>query len=95
MAVQMEELSRRGADGFVIGCLTREGELDSEAMGPLLEAAGEKKLTLHRAMDVSRDLEETYRRAGVLMGLPGLDEWRIQQTDEAAVRLARSVLHNT
>ena len=173
MAMQMEELGRRGADGFVIGCLTREGELDGEAMGPLLEAAGEKKLTLHRAIDVSRDLEETYRRAAALgfdtvltsggasgcvrgmetignllslresmhgpevligagvnagvieqfrrrfpaarcfhmsgktevesgmefrrpsvpMGLPGLDEWHIQQTDETAVRLARSVLH--
>lgn len=33
-----------------------------------------------------------FRRAGVPMGLPGLDEWHIQQTDENAVRLARRTL---
>ena len=33
-----------------------------------------------------------FRREGVPMGLPGLDEWHIQQTDEAAVRAAREIL---
>lgn len=33
-----------------------------------------------------------FRREGVPMGLPGLDEWHIQQTDETAVRAARAVL---
>ena len=33
-----------------------------------------------------------FRRDGVPMGLPGLDEWHIQQTDENAVRSARAVL---
>ena len=33
-----------------------------------------------------------YRRDGVPMGLPGLDEWHIQQTSEQAVRLARAAL---
>lgn len=33
-----------------------------------------------------------FRREGVPMGLPGLDEWHIQQTDAAAVRAARTVL---
>ena len=33
-----------------------------------------------------------FRREGVPMGLPGLDEWHIQQTDEAAVRAARAAL---
>lgn len=33
-----------------------------------------------------------FRRADVPMGLPGLDEWHIQQTDEAAVRAAAAVL---
>ena len=172
MAMQIRELKHRGADGFVLGCLTPEGELDGEALKPLMEAAGGKNLTLHRAIDVSRDLEETYRRAAqmgfdtvltsggaaccrdgvetigtlltlqralngpevligagvnaavirgirrqypearcfhmsgkrevesgmcfrrkhVPMGLPGLDEWHIQQTDPAAVRAARAAL---
>lgn len=30
-----------------------------------------------------------FRREGVPMGLPGLDEWHIQQTDTASVRAAR------
>lgn len=34
----------------------------------------------------------TFRRQGVPMGLPGLDEWHIQQTDAEAVRAARAAL---
>lgn len=33
-----------------------------------------------------------FRREGVPMGLPGLDEWHIQQTDAGAVRAARAAL---
>lgn len=33
-----------------------------------------------------------FRRKDVPMGLPGLDEWHIQQTDPAAVRAARAAL---
>lgn len=173
MAAQMENLRCAGADGFVIGCLTSEGDLDAEAMAPLLKAAQGAGLTLHRCIDVSRDPCKTYldamalgfdtvltsgaagscmqgmgtirkllqlrdayqgpevlvgagvnasvitafkaacpkvrafhmsgkteaesgmkfRREGVPMGLPGLDEWHIQQTCEENVRAARIALH--
>ena len=33
-----------------------------------------------------------FRREGVPMGLPGLDEWHIQQTSEANIRAARGAL---
>ena len=33
-----------------------------------------------------------FRREGVPMGLPGLDEWHLQFTSEAAVRAARAAL---
>ena len=33
-----------------------------------------------------------FRREGVPMGLPGIDEWHIQQTDASAVRAARLAL---
>lgn len=33
-----------------------------------------------------------FRREGVPMGLPGLDEWHIQQTEAGAVRAAKAVL---
>lgn len=172
MAEQIAHLRKLGADGFVIGCLTAAGELDGAAMKPLLEAAAGAGLTLHRCIDVSRDLTKTYldaaalgidtvltsggavnctagrenigkllklrdecggpevlvgagvnarvirqfreefpgarafhmsgkmevpsamvfRREGVPMGLPGLDEWHIQQTDVQAVKAARTAL---
>ena len=172
MARQIPALKGAGADGFVLGCLTPDGALDREAMAPLLDACGGSGLTLHRAMDVSADLEQTYRdamalgfdtvltsggassctggmetirrltalrdalegpevligagvnadvirrfrreipgarafhmsgktelesamafrREGVPMGLPGLDEWHIQQTDPAAVSAARMAM---
>lgn len=165
LACQISQLKALGANGFVIGCLTPDGDLDHDAMEPLVKAAEGCGLTLHRAIDVSRDLRKTYldaaalgidtvltsggagnctagkesigkllalrdahngpevligagvnakviaafrrefpqarafhmsgktelesgmrfRREGVPMGLPGLDEWHIQQTDEQAV----------
>ena len=172
LRMQILSLKEAGADGFVIGCLTPEGDLDREAMKPLIEACGDKGITLHRCIDVSRDPVQTYldagrlgidtvltsggasscrggqraiagmlglrelengpevligagvnakviaefrrelpasrafhmsgktelesgmqfRRQGVPMGLPGLDEWHIQQTDPEAVRAARAAL---
>ena len=169
---QILQLKSAGADGFVIGCLTPDGDLDREAMLPLVEACGGKGITLHRCIDVSRDPVQTYldakelgidtvltsgaasncklgrgmieklialrdetggpeiligagvnanvirtfrsevpgarafhmsgkmelesgmvfRREGVPMGLPGLDEWHIQQTDIQAVRAARAAM---
>ena len=172
MAMQMEALRSAGANGFVIGCLTPEGNLDRKAMEPLLRAADGLGLTLHRCIDVSCDPVRTYldakalgfdtvltsgaqsgcrlgmetigkllklrdeiggpevligagvsaavitdfraafpqarafhmsgktdvesgmifRREGVPMGLPGLDEWHIPLTDEEKVRAARRAL---
>ena len=172
MRRQILALKEAGADGFVIGCLTADGDLDKETMLPLVEACVGKGITLHRCIDVSRDIYKTYRdaqelgidtvltsgaaasckagkeaignllqlreecngpeilvgagvsaavirefraafpqarafhmsgktelesamrfrREGVPMGLPGLDEWHIQQTDETAVRAARAAL---
>ena len=172
MASQIRELKKAGADGFVIGCLTPEGDLDKQAMMPLIEAADGAGLTLHRCIDVSRDPVKTYLEAGKLgidtvltsgakgnclagletigkllalrdthngpevligagvkapvietilaqypqarafhmsgktdiesgmmfrredvpMGIPGLDEWHIQQTSTEAVRQARNLL---
>lgn len=172
LRMQIQELSDAGADGFVIGCLTPEGDLDMEATGALAAACGGKGITLHRAIDVSRDMADTwekagklgidtvltsggagnclagmdnilrllelrgekggpeiligagvkasvirtfrqrtgdaahfhmsgktsvpskmrFRREGVPMGLPGLDEWHFDRTDESAVRAAREAL---
>ena len=66
MAAQIRELKDAGADGFVIGCLTPEGDLDKEAMKPLIAAVGGTGLTLHRCIDVSRNPIKTYLEAGSL-----------------------------
>ena len=66
MAMEIRMLKETGADGFVIGCLDADGNLDKEAMKPLLEAAEGAGLTLHRCIDVSRNLCETYRAAAAL-----------------------------
>ena len=172
MASQIRQLRSAGANGFVIGCLTPEGNLDAAAMMPLIEAAHGAGLTLHRCIDVSRSPEQTYldagklgidtvltsggainatagkdrighllqlrdrvngpevligagvnaavicafrqdfpqarafhmsgkqdipsamifRREGIPMGVPGLDEWHIPQTNPEVVRAARAAL---
>lgn len=63
---QILRLKSAGADGFVIGCLTPDGELDRAAMEPLLDACGSSGITLHRCIDVSRDPIRTYLDAGAL-----------------------------
>ena len=169
MRRQILQLKNAGANGFVIGCLTPQGDLDVDAMKPLMEACCGCGVTLHRCIDVSRDPLETcrlayklgidtvltsgaaascaqgqdmiarlialngpeiligagvnaqvirrfrqnvpgaaafhmsgkaelesqmvFRREGVPMGLPGLDEWHIQQTSREAVQAARAALY--
>ena len=66
MAMEIRMLRTAGSDGFVIGCLNADGGLDADAMKPLLEAAEGTGLTLHRCIDVSRDLLKTYRDAAAL-----------------------------
>ena len=63
---QILRLKDLGADGFVIGALLPDGTLDEGSMTCWLEACGGLGVTLHRCMDVSRDLEETYLAAGRL-----------------------------
>ena len=44
-----------GVDGLVFGCLTKEGDIDKEAMSILMEAAGGLPVTFHRAFDHTAD----------------------------------------
>ena len=66
MSMEMVALREAGADGFVIGCLNADGELDGKAMKPLLKEASGLGLTLHRCIDVSQNPEDTYRHAMAL-----------------------------
>lgn len=67
MCAQIPVLRRAGADGFVVGVLSPDGRLDADATRRLIDAAGPSVgITLHRAIDVSRDPLETYRTAAAL-----------------------------
>lgn len=63
---EVEAFRKAGADGIVIGCLTQDGSLHMEQMKTLIEAAGDMKVTLHRAFDVCADPVRTYGQAGEL-----------------------------
>ena len=66
LRLQILQLKQAGADGFVIGCLDAQGNLDKAAMAPLLEACGDCGITLHRCIDVSADPVQTYLDAAAL-----------------------------
>ncbi len=66
MAAQMRELAAAGADGFVFGALTPQGELDTAALRPLLACADGRGTTLHRCIDHARDPLSCYRQASAL-----------------------------
>lgn len=47
----------RGASGIVCGALTADGDIDTDALRRMVEAAGSASFTFHRAFDVCRDPE--------------------------------------
>lgn len=62
MCMELQELLSAGADGIVIGALMPDGRLDMTTMSRMIKAAEEsgcRKVTLHRAFDMSRDAFET------------------------------------
>lgn len=63
MRRQIDTLVKAGVDGIVIGSLNPDGSLNEKQMKGLIEAAGGKRITLHRAFDVSKDPFETLEKA--------------------------------
>lgn len=66
MLLEIWHLKEIGADGFVFGCLNEDGYLDERAIKPLIEAVQGKRITFHRAIDVSKDPLRTYETAAAL-----------------------------
>jgi copper homeostasis protein len=63
------ELAKAGAEGFVLGFLTPEGDLDLAAMRAVANAVVDAPWTCHRAIDRVRDADAAW---AALAELPGL-----------------------
>ncbi|MFB5674457.1 copper homeostasis protein CutC [Paenibacillus terreus] len=59
-----------GADGIVLGVLTEERRIDTDALSFLLAEARGLSVTFHRAFDEARDLEEAF---DTLVKFPQID----------------------
>ena len=55
MLRDIEMAKKLGVDGVVIGCLTRDGEIDIERNKELVDAAKGMSVTFHRAFDMCKD----------------------------------------
>lgn len=85
MRLDIEAARMLGADGIVIGALTRDGRVDDAGLQPLLAVAGQLPVTFHRAFDLARNqdvaLEELMRlrvarvltSGGVATALEGIE----------------------
>lgn len=58
MRLDVEAAKMLGADGVVIGALTKDAGIDSDTVETLVAAAGRLPVTFHRAFDLIRDQEQ-------------------------------------
>ena len=63
MKKEIESFRKAGAEGVVIGALTKDGQLDVEMMKELIDSAGDMNVIMHRAFDVCKNPFETLERA--------------------------------
>ena len=68
MRLDIEAARMLGADGVVVGVLTRDAKVDADQLRTLVTAAGGLPVTFHRAFDLTRDRDqalETLMHGGV------------------------------
>lgn len=63
---EIDMFREAGADGIVIGCLKKDGNLDCDAMHRLIEHSGQMSITLHRAFDMCKDPFRTLKEANAI-----------------------------
>lgn len=62
MLKDIEMCRQLGVDGVVFGCLTADGEVDTERNRELMEAAKGMSTTFHRAFDMCKDPLESLEK---------------------------------
>ena len=63
MVRQAKRFHELEADALVIGCLTKDGNLDWESMNRIMDAANGTRIHLHRAFDMCIDLPKALEQA--------------------------------
>lgn len=58
MRLDIEAARMLGADGVVVGVLTRDARVDAEQLRVLVTAAGQMPVTFHRAFDLTQDRDQ-------------------------------------
>ncbi len=89
MCREIERFRDLGANGVVIGTLTKEGELDTGKMKALMACAGDLEVTLHRAFDMTRDPFDTLEKAVELGCRTILTSGQAQSAPQGAALLKR------
>ena len=90
---QARAARRAGADALVIGCLTPQGRLCTGQMERLMEEAGGKPVTLHRAFDMCENLDqalEDAKKLGIHTILTSGGQASAQAGAEVLARLQRA-----
>ena len=80
-----------GADGVVIGALTREGDIDVEHLRPLMVEAQGMQVTFHRAFDVCRNPRQALEEI-IALGCDRLLTSGQQTTAEQGIPLLRELV---
>ena len=66
MCGEIEAFAREGAHGIVMGSLQKDGSLNISQMREMIAAAGDCRITLHRAFDVCREPFQVMEQAAEL-----------------------------
>lgn len=91
MREEIRMCSQLGADGVVIGALTREGDIDVEHLRPLVVEAQGMQVTFHRAFDVCRNPRQALEEI-ISLGCTRLLTSGQQPTAEQGIPLLRELV---
>lgn len=72
LLIDLQEFKARGADGFVFGALTEDGQIDVVNCSRVVQAAAPLTVTFHRAFDVAQGDPEAHLQTIIELGFKRL-----------------------